>query len=772
MSENLDKGLKSITTIKRLIFVIPYLGLIFWFKTHNIFDPSQAYSDISYRAYGFLRLFYLFYFSWLLYAVGAFLLAQLNKRPVSKLGMTRLDQLILAFFTGAGVIRIGMFILGLLNLYYHLLLAILSIIIIFWSYPRFESLASECYDYAKNKFAHTQRILQLFYLVLGLVLIYTFAFLFIMQGQLIVDPDYLLHYGAYHHRVIDNHGIWPNQIWQHHFFSRGAGLNFFSIMLTDRMASPLTKIGLFGGTVLIMISLLRHVSKSWAWGLAGGAIYTTAFLYFPVDATYPGYFEKHHGMIGSIVISIVWLSIIMQTRPIMPVKIWLFCGSSMLIGLIILSEPSSFFVFTYLGIYLIFNVLKRDWPMAKILFFWLAAGSIVLISLMSFDYLTTGLFALVPYQMAVSFLDQAKFSQWGSPYMVYYIDEGLNMGVDWYRVNQDLTQTIEELIQPQQLSWLLRFDRISYLFPHIIITGVVILSTIVAILYRRRWPARFVQYVFGPTAVMLLIILAAYIAVPQPISVYRQLTYTIFFTVLMAVALWRLWLEWVVPVRFQANLSRIIIVFMVIGTLFTSIPPDPFTQIRLVNRFGFFFGIVEIPEAYVAEWRMPLSLMDMRKSIGLKERIVTLSASPHYSLIFLMGRGLEMDLLAYSFGPDWHIMMFENSDMAKKAYQKQGINHFFIDTSVNVYGAIPFSSLFEPENINQYFKIVWHDEFRYILTWRTPADTTEIPAIVIEEWKATLNNKVWEPFQTEILHDRVDSIYRFNNRRVTDIYIP
>src|SRR5581483_4281714 len=51
--------------------------------------------------------------------------------------------------------------------------------------------------------------------------------------------DYYNHYFQFYKRVIDTGSILPNDVWYHFYYSKGAGLYFLGMLLTDPLAPQL-----------------------------------------------------------------------------------------------------------------------------------------------------------------------------------------------------------------------------------------------------------------------------------------------------------------------------------------------------------------------------------------------------------------------------------------------------------------------------------------------------------------------------------------------------
>ena len=58
--------------------------------------------------------------------------------------------------------------------------------------------------------------------------------------------------------------------------------------------------------------------------------------------------------------------------------------------------------------------------------------------------------------------------------------------------------------------------------------------------------------------------------------------------------------------------------------------------------------------------------------------------------------------------------------VAKTALQQAGLNYFLFQKDFRIIDPLPFSPLFAPETISQYFGIKWTDGLSFLLTWLGP----------------------------------------------------
>ena len=64
--------------------------------------------------------------------------------------------------------------------------------------------------------------------------------------------DYYQRYSQFYAAVIDSHGIWPNLFWCRYYYSKGMGVTFLGMLLTDALAPSLVAYCFVAATALAL----------------------------------------------------------------------------------------------------------------------------------------------------------------------------------------------------------------------------------------------------------------------------------------------------------------------------------------------------------------------------------------------------------------------------------------------------------------------------------------------------------------------------------------
>ena len=132
----------------------------------------------------------------------------------------------------------------------------------------------------------------------------------IFPGEL--DSDVWMHYLHYYKEVSTNGGIWPNDIWYHFYISKGAGLFFLAILLTDVMSPPIVSWCFVILSAIIVYDLLREHINYPLWPLLGALLVLlslSAVTNQYVSDNTTSSFVKHHIVLMGFIAFALWCAI-------------------------------------------------------------------------------------------------------------------------------------------------------------------------------------------------------------------------------------------------------------------------------------------------------------------------------------------------------------------------------------------------------------------------------------------------------------------------------
>ncbi|HEY1745988.1 MAG TPA: hypothetical protein VGG11_04385, partial [Xanthobacteraceae bacterium] len=155
--------------------------------------------------------------------------------------------------------------------------------------------------------------------------------------------DYYTHYFYYFEAVIENHGLWPNNVWYHYYYDKGAGLYFLGILLTDPLAPQLVTFTFFTAAASALYLTLRKIAPGTLWALIGLIQFISIYIYTPGSALIYsvnggwGEFEKTHEIIAALVIAAFWMAIETLSSIGEHRRLWLIATSTTIISAVLVN---------------------------------------------------------------------------------------------------------------------------------------------------------------------------------------------------------------------------------------------------------------------------------------------------------------------------------------------------------------------------------------------------------------------------------------------------
>ena len=116
--------------------------------------------------------------------------------------------------------------------------------------------------------------------------------------------DYYTHYFYYYQSVIKHGGIWPNEVWYHYYYSKGLGLYFLGMLLTDPLAPQLVT-SCFMAVAAAAFYLAAVILRRQQIGRRQASFYSSVFIVF---TPYWGEFEKQHEFNTALIVGVIWMT--------------------------------------------------------------------------------------------------------------------------------------------------------------------------------------------------------------------------------------------------------------------------------------------------------------------------------------------------------------------------------------------------------------------------------------------------------------------------------
>jgi|GEM_PF-5090035 len=742
-----------------LVFTALFLFIVSWFHLTDVWNNHFFTRGPVYALYNGFKVIYLFYFVWFVYFAGRLIVRFIERRGNS-FALGHLDTLLLSFYIGWAVLRLVMFILGYLNLYYFPVAVLITVPILVLSFPHLK----EVFLSAMRKIRNSDKTGAKTYinLILGIAAVLVSVIVLVEHGLFPNwDNDVLGHYKQYYDEVIRNHGIWPNNVWYHYYYTKGAGLVFLTILLTDVHGAQLVSFSFFVISALTLFSLVEKISSDITWPLMAAIFYMLIFIGNPPNfdnamfVGNPTPFAKQHMISAALTASLVWMVALYPTRPAATRKSWAYLIALLAASFIFFLSVSFYFISVFFGVFFVISLVMRNYKQARIFFFLTGSVLAAMLLNLAINYVTTGLAEATPFRVFWNLSNQEKFSQWFSPYASLYLLEGSSRSMGTYStVSVDYGQ------------WFIRIFRLHnarYFFlqsPNLII----LLPLLIGLALIKGIRSKYNVIVVGsPVLVMIGVAAANGVVNNQPISLERYYIFTVFLVVIASVTVWRLFLDLVINPSFRYVAACLLIALVLVSAI-----TDIYNQSNkelFKSQFRFALGQTSFKDAYKAVDCYWDDAAKIKEIAGMDTKVWTFLAWCGTGA--LPGQDFEYDV-SYSY-KDWHIMAFADPEQAKEAFKREGFNYFLLDIRAQN-GAIPYSPLFAPDNIKKYFEIVAVRGDVFLLTWRgKSAHPVPWPGDFLQHWTSLVEKS--NPNGLYALYRRVKSYYTKYDGRVYPVYL-
>ena len=376
------------------LFVGGFLAVLFYFGFIDVYD-NRYFARGDTAIYNAFRVVFMAYFFWIVYFTGQkILLFVAGDRSVAEINLR--DRLALGFFVGAAALTIVMLVLGYLYLYWHAVAALITIAIVAVSYPHFALVVRQL----RSAFARYLRLSSTLDVILsGIMLL---AVIFFGGALLLVKGlypqgghDYYLHYSQFYTTVIDSHSIWPNDFWYQYYYSKGLGLMFLGMLLTDPLAPSLVTYCFVVATALALFSLVRRFCPKTLWPWVAVVLYLALNVHTLGTGFYAanggwGHFQKPHEINTPVLIAILWMSANMARSQGDGRWVWWFGAAVCCFVVAYLVIVSSAIVGLFC-LLMAMGYFRVDRDNAKAFLGLAVSTGLGLVSVLVLNYLTTGL---------------------------------------------------------------------------------------------------------------------------------------------------------------------------------------------------------------------------------------------------------------------------------------------------------------------------------------------------------------------------------------------
>ncbi len=752
---NRHSGLFTAYRCGFIIYCLLYLMLVLWFGLIDVYHTHFfSGSRWLYLGYNIFRIIYLFYLSFILFFIGRTLLRLLERRGVV-INLKLVDEFVLCFFSGGSILALFMFSIGYCNLFYRSCAILITSPLVILSYADVMNFSSKVWRESISKWIGDTNVIRASLRWAALVCVMFLAILLLIVKGLPPGGggDYYTHYYPYFKHVVESHSLWPNDVWYHYYVSKGASLAFLSILITDLQAPELLTYLFFIVSALALFSIVKKYANNIFVPLAAAAAYIAAFINTndPAPIAEWGLFQKHHEFTASLIASVVWALVHFKCAEGRSCLLWTVC-TSLFVTHAVLFAPT---VFPLLAISLFLMIIgayvSRQMVMARSFIIIGSVATLVLGSLLSSNYLLTGLSEVTPFRTHWRLANQAKFSEWWSPYLMVLLEEGSGSTMGEIHIVEPANMTrygfIKQLIRVHTAYYFVP----QWLFPRYVYYIIICIAIAVILLIGRRVPFSFWRLCVPVGGTLLAAIVLSQF-VTQPVSAYRFYSFTIFFIITGCVCTWCILFR-LLPNRhfigFTSYLMPAALVAYITLHTYRSVPLTEYQHCR-----NFALGRSSLGEAFAYRNAIFPPAVAIRTVVGHDTRVYTFNLNNYCT-----APGCELEsFVSFALHRDWHEIMFESPERARELLKKQGLNYFLIDFNKEVLDIIHYSPLFSADNIFDYLGVAWQEGDVYLLTW-IGQGTEQLPIDFLCQYNEDYYEK---PFKCRSLYQRVKLIYEMN----------
>jgi hypothetical protein len=694
--------------LPQLAFVLPYVALLVWFHEVDVYHRHFAEPGLIVVAYNCFRVFFIFYLFWIAATAGLLLLRAVARQELAELGV--LERLALSFFTGAGVWHVAMLALGYLDLYTLPVAIAVTLPLVVLSYVPARAAACDIY----HAVITLRGLDGLDWLLLALAAIAIIMLLLVKGLHPGGGHDYFTHYFYYLQAVIERGGLWPNDVWYHYYYDKGAGLVFLGVLLTDLLAPQLVTFTFMVAAGLALFLLLRRIAPATLWPLAGTVLFLFVYIYTPGAAVLYsmnggwGDFEKLHEINAALVIAIVWMTVEALTSTDRKRILWFIAATSTIVCAVLTNITIAIYLGGFFALLAVCYAVCRRIASVLICLGLGAVAGFLLIALLIINQATTGLANDQGILFFWNFANIETLAGWGALPFVIVLFQGRQQ-----MVGATPPFSIHTVI------FLIESFRLDLVMPMIIGGTVISLSAIV----RSRWNRNVITTVIVLTSAALMFLAVAMLAGrAQQVSFYRYASFGTPLAIACAV------LSWSIPsgddrtARFAR--SRPIALLVLLLCLVLDLYPAP--MIGGLNRaLHFASGRYSIDTAYSTQYGPPPRQEWSAIYTGARGAYgVVGPGTPIWSLHIhtycMLPNCIVESYPSFLMTHHWERVMFGTPNEAEQTLHAAHLDYFLFTREDDIRDPLPLSPLFSPDNIGQFLGIRWTDGTTSLLTWLGP----------------------------------------------------
>jgi hypothetical protein len=732
-----------------LVFLLGYAVVIFFFAQIDVYN--KHFFDASYSAaYNIGRIIFGIYLFFILYVTGDDIIYLCRRRSPMPLALGCGEKIVVCFFAGAVIWQLFIFAVGYLSLYTRPIIVAFTLPIILRASLKVGPFLAEIF-HALRRQLRSYRDYGLFSSllvnILLVLLIGAACLLIVVKGLYPAGGhDYYTHYFYYFTTSIENHSLWPNDVWYQYFFSNGDAEFFLGMLLSDPLAPSVVTYCFIVVATLALFLFIDRMKPGTLWPWAAALCYLLVLIYnggqqgLRVDGSnYWAEFPKEHELNTAFIIAYIWLCDGLLRVEGAGHRLFLWVAAGCAFAVVFIEFPTSLIEGLF-NIVIALSLISLRKIRNSLEFLLLAcvsgAGLVVCIIV---NYLTTGIPNDTLLNLFWPVVNLKKVESLGWLWVVLQHSRDM-IGIPCQAHQTTLGMWWQELI--------------GYFHAAVIqawfgyIQGAVFGIGALAILCieRRKIP----QSTRAPALLIVGFLIAflistATIGISVPDSFFRYSSFMLPFEFAAVAMIWisigsLSGLSWV------RSIVRTGVPILAAGLFVIQLWELQHVQMMAVIREGIRFvsGRYSIYDGYVhqADWptRAPWGgvypgSLAVWKEVGPGPRVWTFHI---HAYCMLPGCDWESDR-SFSVSPHMFDIVFGTPEQARDILKREGLNYFLYSRELQIRDIMPATSLFSPEHIGDYIGVKWTDGTTYLLTWLGPGIQP-----LTADWIAEYRSKISE----------------------------
>jgi hypothetical protein len=710
-----------------------FIGVVAWFAGVDFYHRHFFDTGPIVAADNVVRIVFAIIFTWLIYAPGA-AAAALIMSADERAALTPPERAVLGFGIGVGIWHVVMLILGLLGLYDRAVIVGLCLVVVVASSRQFANTAIAQWRTLVTGFAELRQGRATPEQTGVILIVVAAVWLLLLRGLFPGGGgDYYTHYFYYYLEVLKNHGLTPNDVWYHYYYSKGSGLAFLGMLLTDPEAPALTTYPCVVFAAVAIATLAVRMAPNSLWPAAGAVIYLFYYLVsFSADGG--GQFQKDHEEVAALVALTAWALCMERRAAPRPFRIM---AAATAIAAALVTPPIAVLLGFFVGLVAAWSMVRRRWSDMWGYGAVVAAIASAVLAVFVVSYLQTGLASDQALDLMLRFADPARLDRWGVIPQI--------IAVAWIRDNY---LQWEQPFGRATLQEIVDFMRLRFLWPFLTgpLIAVVVLRMSGALSGWRltaprdaRSAALSKQTVWRLAALVLLLAIVAVVAGrAQSLSFARLSSFFVPVLVMLAIAgsVWAL--SWPLTRRDDTILRLIVPGLLLVGTLVAWQSHAHWTsplRRETANAMRFLAGSYSLAEAYShANSPYPFGAINPGALAAAQQLPYgTPIWSTNVDSYCMVPGCLIESVISFKMSGRLDEILGGDPELAKLRLQQAGLDYFLFMKDYRMIDLLPFSRLFAPETIGRYLGVKWSDGSTYLLTWIGP-DTTPIGPDFLEAY--------------------------------------